>query len=258
MKVHVEIVATTDELPNAGVVGFLEEEFSISNFHAAVLPTEGNLVEYATKALWLGRKMVPGEVGCAMAHRQIMQRFLASDNDWALVLENDVAVATPRSIMDLLKSNSTTSPTVLMLGFNLDDVPSLFMRRGWFSIPSIPTGTFAYAINRPAAKRSLVETPFNYGLADWPLFLAATTKFRLFYPPLFAHPETDVPTLITGRELVSRRFDSFRAIGSSPSERVPPELLATLLRLTLVRDLLRLARRFESLLFGRLGIQRAK
>ncbi len=238
-----------DENPSPDLVSFLQKEFSISNLQAGVLPRNEDLADYATKSGWLGRDMTPGEVGCAVAHRRVMKRFVESDSDWALVLENDVIVCNPRSILELLSGFAGTIPVVLMLGFNSEDVPSALLRSQWFRLPSIPTGTFSYAISRPAAESFLVDNPFNFGPADWPPYGSASTKFRILNPPIFKHPDTRDGSTIKGRERVIRRFQGFRTLFSSWKRVDSLRLLGALFRLTLLRDMIRTVGRLNSYLF---------
>ncbi len=246
LLVHVEILAMPDEAPNPDLVWFLQREFSITNFRAGVVPTSADIAGYAAKASWLGRGMTPGEVGCAIAHRRVLQRFLDGDSEWAIVIENDAIVENSKSVLASLSEYDKASPIVLMLGFNSDDVPTALARGKSFQIPSVPTGTYAYAINRPAAKRFLVETPFNYGPADWPPYGSAGTKFRILNPPIFKHPpQIGGHSRIHGRDSKIRRLQSYQTLVASSSKPGFSAALIGLIKLTVVRDAVRLLRSIE-------------
>ncbi len=70
-----------------------------------VEPTD--IKEYDNKAsmAYMGRKMTGGELGCYFSHVSCVERFLASDADYAIVLEDDMTAPTEllKVSMDILQ-----------------------------------------------------------------------------------------------------------------------------------------------------------
>lgn len=118
-----------------------------------------------------GRNVLKGEIGCTLSHRICYRKIVESEDDIALILEDDVCFFDPDIVESFLKEiskkMSRNVPCVISLTRHLlyyknkeDRIGkySLFnMREGW--------GTCAYLINKKAAERMLsISKP--YYLAD--------------------------------------------------------------------------------------------
>ncbi|REH38866.1 glycosyl transferase family 25 [Paraperlucidibaca baekdonensis] len=123
-----------------------------------------------------GRGFSLGELGCALSHRGIWQRFLASDEPYTLVLEDDAVLSEdlPAALPALEKHLASNSPRVVVLGKvrlyaqgsvkALTDAVSLMTPlRAW--------GGHAYLLNRAAAERMVqAQTPLRCMADDWVYF----------------------------------------------------------------------------------------
>ncbi|MCF7764048.1 MAG: glycosyltransferase family 25 protein [Verrucomicrobia bacterium] len=58
-------------------------------------------VDEATYRRWQGKPLNPGQVGCYLSHIAVMRKFLESDSDFALVLEDDASL--PPDFVPLLQ-----------------------------------------------------------------------------------------------------------------------------------------------------------
>ena len=140
--------------------------------------------------LLYGRPLSPGEIGCALAHRDCYLQLLASDAEWALVFEDDALIVRADALREAVSRIGelphVSSPSVLMLygrkmasdvGRQLEVSGSQIVK-----LAQTPTTTTAYFINRSAASQIL-----QYGLplrnpADWPVGVEGRLEFFGVYP----------------------------------------------------------------------------
>lgn len=138
------------------------------------------MVDLAAVRTHLMRDLLPGEMGCALSHRECYLRAWASGAEWTVILEDD---AHPSPWFDSLPAilSELKSPSPRVLTFR--SLPSLPLRRGsrrrittqgrsrgeavvarYFQPPQL---TLGYAINRSALRLALAESRLR-GVADWP------------------------------------------------------------------------------------------
>lgn len=128
-----------------------------------------------------GRELSGGEIGCTLSHRKFYQELLNSDQNYALVFEDDIHPVRDLTILeqiDLKKLLDTPTPTVLYLSGDY-----------WFYKQNAPIvnvfsglGTYAYMVNRAAAKKILsIDKPYNVA-DDWMLYKSLGLKFKAIYP----------------------------------------------------------------------------
>lgn len=121
---------------------------------------------------YLGRNLTNGEIGCALSHINICEKFLASDKDWALVIEDDAILG--RLNKDIINEIiMTPSPfEIFILGYSKvleKDEKNYYWRfpikqkaklnTGILGIPysQWACGTVAYLINRSGAKKIIEQ-----------------------------------------------------------------------------------------------------
>jgi GR25 family glycosyltransferase involved in LPS biosynthesis len=150
-----------------------------------------------------GRKPLPGEVGCTLAHLGAWRKFIESGSPWGLIFEDDMGIPqsfTPQKLQKALVAFPDTRPTVVSLAYrsaihvgysfmpfgkiqadfpNLDKQVDFRFRRA--ITPPILAGS--YIINRVAAE-NLIKTTEPYMLADWPVGSMASTKHFVAVPRL--------------------------------------------------------------------------
>lgn len=146
-----------------------------------------NYVDQEAARILLRRDMSPGEIGCALAHRNVYKRILASDCEYAIVLEDD-AVLVDRIdlslVVDVLRSalprmlqlRTNPSTSIVIPGQQL--VAASGARAFRVGVP--PTSTVGYAINRPAAMALIDNDRRVSNVADWPI--RATMAIAFFAP----------------------------------------------------------------------------
>ena len=107
----------------------------------------------------------PGEVGCTLSHQECYRRLLNSDEEVALILEDDVVFLQPElvdSVMaeccDLLKKKKggvfiySLLPVSSTRGRDMGNGYSIY--RAWFGL-----GAYAYLIHRNVANKLLTDIP---------------------------------------------------------------------------------------------------
>jgi hypothetical protein len=129
------------------------------------------------------RALTLAEVAVVLGHRMIYERFLASNETWALILEDDsfpIESWVPESFLfketplpmiihlrgiDSFDHLSTRFPCLLLDSTNLSCGPDSF-----FAYRTLGNlfGTYAYLINRPAAEVALANFAGVDSTADWP------------------------------------------------------------------------------------------
>lgn len=164
-----------------------------------------------------GMLPVWGELGCYLSHVQVMRDFIASEADFALVLEDDVllhnslpavlqGLARHRQRWDMCKLSAVHSGT-----------PQAFLQLAaghqLAVMLSRCTGSSAYAINRTAAQAYLLQLlpmslPYDHVFDQgWRLGL----KVRLVTPTPCGHDEQIASTIVAPPG-VSRKFAWYRRL----------------------------------------------
>lgn len=144
------------------------------------------------------RMMTPGELGCTLSHIKALELFLSSDNEFGLILEDDVI----GSDNDIFKINdlilSLDDNTLLLCGGQEGlRSPYLFARRS--EVPSVYEiagfsyrfihRTCCYVVSKNAARKILeYHRREHITLADkWSVFFVKS-KVRILYSPILKHP----------------------------------------------------------------------
>lgn len=126
--------------------------------------------------LLLGRDMTFGEIGCAMSHLQIYREFSQMEEDWCLILEDDVVIKEllPEVVSQLALLPSGNN----VVNLRHEDIgPVIFnpfsRKKGPFKRLLIPTwGTSSYFLSHRAAcvfDSLYPETQKVECVADWPI-----------------------------------------------------------------------------------------
>lgn len=122
-----------------------------------------------------------GEVGCALAHRVAMHAFLNSNHKFGLIFEDDAEVISEFDfdiLSDLLDSDR---PIIVALGWipgiAVSRNPQISVNEKLVELITPPTCTFAYAINRSAAKSIIGGNKRIIDVADWPIYMFNRVHF---------------------------------------------------------------------------------
>jgi hypothetical protein len=122
-----------------------------------------------------------GEVGCALAHRVAMNTFLNSNHKYGIIFEDDAEVILEFDFDPLSDLLDSDRPIIVALGW----IPGIAISRNLQIIVSEelvelitpPTCTFAYAINRSAAKLITGSNEKIIDVADWPIYMLNKVHF---------------------------------------------------------------------------------
>lgn len=130
-----------------------------------------------------GRQLNPGEKGCVLSHRKCYQTLLDSEQDYVLILEDDINIVgnlerlKDINIKDIMSINT---PLILFLSGDY-----WYFRRK-YPILNVYTaiGSYAYIINRAAAQAIMsIKRPFNVS-DDWSFYKQFGLNYKAFIPYL--------------------------------------------------------------------------
>ena len=134
------------------------------------------------------RSVLPGEIGCVLSHRACYKRMLESDQEFALILEDDARFVEgvftedfSESVMDFMKDDK---PLVLLLHADFESIGKKSPFYGNFYLYPVYSALFAtaYLINKKAANL-LLQEKFPYWVADdWLLFRRWGIRVYSLYP----------------------------------------------------------------------------
>ena len=185
-------------------------EFSIEN------AIDGKKIDLANSDLWyqkrgtyarLGYQISGPLLGCALSHKSIYSKELEIEEEWVLILEEDVRIQLNfiNSLLEVVSALPTTEAIVCQIftrGERFIQKKSVFeISKGRFlyEFACIPGQTAAYLINRAALKLANLEEKL-IGPPDWPNWAHSVTFYGT-YP--FLVIEDDAETSI-GSPPISR------------------------------------------------------
>lgn len=129
-----------------------------------------------------------GEIGCTLSHRLCYRKLLESEEEFALILEDDVTFIYPADVENLLAkilyNYQDNKPYFITLAMHFLYYPKKYRQLGEYTFYKIYNayGTCAYLINREGAKR-LLSTPLPFTLADdYPFMRSKKVQLEGVYP----------------------------------------------------------------------------
>ena len=164
-----------------------------------------------------GMEPALGEVGCYLSHVEVMQAFLQTDMDFAVILEDDARLGDRLpGVLQALQGCADRWDTVKLSAVH-SGTPQACLRLDAQTELSIMltrcTGSSAYVINRRAAETYLrgllpIRLPYDHVFDQgWTFGL----HVRLAHPPPIGHPQDNVSTIVaTG----SRKFPWYRRLST--------------------------------------------
>lgn len=180
---------------------------------------DGNLVDVAAFKRKHGKMPLPGEVGCYLSHVWAMQRFLQTDREYLLILEDDLRIGPdmPRVVQALLDCESAWD--VVMLS-GIHPGPPLVVRRlgsGYaLSVPLVRyAGSSCYLLSRYAAQvylRDLLPMSLPYD-HEYDRAWARGLKTRVVRPAPCVHSFEDASDLHPAG-VVRQNFHWTRRLGA--------------------------------------------
>lgn len=145
-----------------------------------------------------------GEIGCTLSHRICYRKLLESDEEFALIVEDDVNFLYPEDIdatlIEILNKHKDDKPYFITLGMHYLYYPKKYCKLSKYTLYKIHVayGTFAYLINRKATERLLsVSLPFTVA-DDYPFIRKCGILVEGIYPTFTAGASTQetIPTEI--------------------------------------------------------------
>lgn len=145
-----------------------------------------------------------GEIGCTLSHRVCYRKLLDSDEEFALILEDDVNFLYPEDIetilKDILNAYKNNKSYFITLAYHFLYYPKKYRKLGKYTFYRIYNayGTCAYLINRKAAIRLLsVSVPYIVA-DDFPFIRKAGVIVEGIFPTFAAGASTQeiIPTEI--------------------------------------------------------------
>ena len=113
------------------------------------------------------REPLPGEIGCTLSHKECYRRLLCSENEYALILEDDVCFLSPEDVEYVFKRVIGLLPLeeecIITFTRHMIYYPKNSSRIGTYTLYRLWSayGTCAYLVNKQAARRLLsIERPF--------------------------------------------------------------------------------------------------
>ena len=188
----VQIISTTNIIRSKNLESKLTElglKFQIS---PGVVPNEidfhdGLLHSAFLSKLICQRKVLMGEVGCALAHRNAINNFLNSDHKFGIIFEDDAEVIAEFNFDIIMKLLDSKLPIIIALGwipgFAIAKNPQVLLSEEPIELITSPTCAFAYAINRPAAKLMIGSHEKIIDFADWPIYTLNKVNFYSTHSP---------------------------------------------------------------------------
>lgn len=118
------------------------------------------------------KEVKPGEIGCTLSHRKCFRKFLESESEVVLIVEDDVCfLAEEKTVNDIVKKmigRMPDKPCIVTLSRHYVYYPESECRMGEYSFCRVREawGTCAYLINRKAAELLLRKIHKPYSVAD--------------------------------------------------------------------------------------------
>jgi hypothetical protein len=121
------------------------------------------------------------EIGCALAHRVAMVNFLKSSHKFGIFFEDDAEIIAKFDFEALTQLLDSNTPIIITLGW----IPGFAISKNLHILPgeelieliTAPTCTFAYAMNRPAARLMVDSHEKIIDLPDWPIYTLNRVNF---------------------------------------------------------------------------------
>lgn len=139
-----------------------------------------------------GRKINPGEIGCTLSHRKCYQKLIDSKLPYVLILEDDISIigdlntAINDEVLNFMDNNQ---PRILFFSGDY-----WYWRKRRITHVCWAIGSYAYIINRAAAKKILeIEKPFNVA-DDWDLYKSRGIALHAIHPYVIDANISDLPS----------------------------------------------------------------
>lgn len=134
-----------------------------------------------------GRELNKGEIGCTLSHFECYKELLASENHYALIVEDDITILKSLDNLKLLIDYiSADEPIIIFLSGDYWYTRELKLSEDyWLSDVIDAVGSYAYLINKSAAELILMKNIKASCAADnWSLYRNQGVKLKAIRPYL--------------------------------------------------------------------------
>ena len=182
----VQVISTSNVIRSKNLESKLTEFGLKYQITPGVVPNEidfsdGLLHSKFVTKLICQRNISIGEVGCALAHRVVTNKFLNSNHKFGIVFEDDAEVIMDFKFDVLVELLDSDLPIIVALGWipgiAVSKNPQIGIDEQLVELITPPTCTFAYAINQPAAKLMIGSHEKIIDVADWPIYMLNKVHF---------------------------------------------------------------------------------
>ena len=140
-----------------------------------------------------GKELNPGEIGCTLSHYKCYREFLETNEDFVLILEDDISLVGDINLIfskEIHDFMSAAVPKILLLSGDYWYWDDKKITRVFSAV-----GSYAYLINRTAISLILQNTtkPFNVA-DDWDLFKSFGVKLYAIHPYVIDANIADIPS----------------------------------------------------------------
>lgn len=149
---------------------------------------------------WTVRKILtPSELGCFLSHKKTLENFILNENDWLIVLEDDVIVTDKFESLLQLDLNNLDKRDIYILGGQdgLNCFKRVILKKNnnsEFKRAILGTHrwicrTCCYLLHRNSAKEILqLMNATTFAVDDWPYVIKNTKIRSLQYSNYIKHP----------------------------------------------------------------------
>ena len=129
-----------------------------------------------------GRKLNKGEIGCSLSHIKCFEKLAESDDNYALILEDDISIINDINILQEGRTErllNRETPTIVLLSgdfwyYKADSICEVFSAVGGYS----------FIINKAAAELLLTDKPAFTVADDWDYIRSKGIKLYAYKPYL--------------------------------------------------------------------------
>lgn len=175
---------------------FLEQEF-IQAVDGRVFTQEERAKVFDDETCYkrYGHRVKGGEVGCTLSHFKCYNKLVKSNDEFVLILEDDITIIRCLNALDrekVAKFMSVDEPRIMFLSGDY-----WYLDKSTFTRVFSAVGSYAYFINRLAAERIVNKYPVPSNLADdWDVYKHLGVKLFAVYPYMVDANIADIPSEI--------------------------------------------------------------
>lgn len=172
----------------------------------------GELFDYNKSKHYLSADLAPGEIGCTLSHYECYKRLLASNQEIALIVEDDIGFDDNTPFEDLLQEAyryvKRDEPLVLLLFSFYDYIGNGTKLKDHYRVHTVykAASTTIYLVNRQAARIIVSAGPPYWIADDWSLFRRKGVRIRALWPSAAYHKDNSLDSTIGWNERQGKKL----------------------------------------------------